>query len=92
MEHHEQKIVVHSRITRRHPDVTKQDVQTAWIRQVKRQVREGLHPTQIAAVGFDDKGRLLQMVATYDPNIDTVLIFHAMRATKSLLKELGLRG
>lgn len=85
-----QRVVVHHRIRERHPDVTEDDVRTAWNSQIKRRKREELHPPQYAAVGFDAKGRLLQMVAVYDPLNDVVLIFHAMRATWNMLNELGL--
>lgn len=85
-----QRIVVLPRIHKRHPDVSEEDVRTAWENQLKRRMREGLDPVQFAAVGFDAKGRLLQVVAVYDPKNDAVVIFHAMRATCSMLKELGL--
>lgn len=86
----EQRIVVHHRVHARHPDITEDDVRTAWRNQIKRRKREGLHPPQYAAVGFDAKGRLLETVAVYDPLNDVVLVFHAMRATWSVLNELGL--
>ena len=86
----EQRIVVHHRICERHPDVTEDDVRTAWRNQIERRKREGLHPPQYAAVGFDAKGRLLQIVVVYDPLNDVVFAFHAMKATWSMLNELGL--
>jgi hypothetical protein len=50
----------------------------------------GPWPPQYVAVGFDGKGRVLQMVAMYDPEQDSVLIFHAMSLTTNVRKELGL--
>lgn len=90
MELPEQRLLVHPRIHERHPDVTDEDVRATWRNQVKRRKREGLHPPQYAAVGFDAKGRLLQVVVVYDPGRDTILAFHAMKATQSMLNELGL--
>jgi hypothetical protein len=44
---------------------------------------------QAAAVGFDSKGRLLEMVAVFDGK--DYLIYHAMTPpTKKVLAELGL--
>jgi hypothetical protein len=47
-------------------------------------------PPQYVAAGFDRKGRMLQMVATYDPKADKTLIFHAMPITGNVKRELGL--
>ena len=86
----EQRLVVHPRNHQRHPEVSEEDVRTAWRNQIKRRKREGIHPPQYVAVGFDGKGRLLQIVVVYDPKQDTVIAFHSMTATRKMLCELNL--
>ena len=84
-----QTILIHERINKKHPEVSAEDVLVAWKNRIRCQRRTGPWPPQYVAVGFDDKGRALQMVSIYDPIADEVLIFHAMLVTKSVKKELG---
>jgi hypothetical protein len=86
----EQSVSVHRRISESHPDISEVDVLTAWRGRVACQMRTGPWPPQYVAVGFDGKGRTLQMVATYDPMADETLIFHAMSVTDKVRKELNL--
>jgi hypothetical protein len=85
-----QEVEVHERVFRRHKDLFEEDVLGAWNSRVKCQMRTGPWPPQYVAVGFDGKGRALQMVASYDPLRDAVLIFHAMPLKGRVRKELGL--
>jgi uncharacterized protein YeaC (DUF1315 family) len=85
----EQTILVHKRIQEKHPEIFIDDVLEAWKSRIKCQVRTGPWPPQYVAIGFDKKGRALQMVAMYDPAKDELLIFHAMKATETVKKELG---
>jgi len=85
----DQTITFHERIHKKHPDISVDDVQDAWKSRVKCQLRRGEWPPQYVALGFDRKGRALQMVAVYEPLTDGVLVFHAMRVTGNVKKELG---
>ena len=86
----DQTVMVHRRVSERRPEFSDADVLTAWENRIRCQIRIGPWPPQYLAIGFDGKGRSLQMVATYDPMADEVLIFHAMRATKAVKSELNL--
>jgi hypothetical protein len=86
-----QKVSVHERVNKRHPEIDDDDVLAAWRGRIKCQMRIGPWPPQYAAAGFDKKGRALQMVAVYDPTADMTLIFHAMPLTDNVKKELGLK-
>lgn len=85
----EQRIVVHHRICERHPDVTEDDVRTAWRSAVRVQQREGSFDARYLAIGTDRRGRLLEMCAVRIDD-ESVLVFHAMQATVKALTELGL--
>lgn len=85
-----QEVEVHKRVCEKHREFSEEDVLCAWNNRVVCQMRMGPWPPQYVAVGFDGKGRVLQMVAMYDPEQDSVLIFHAMSLTTNVRKELGL--
>lgn len=83
-------VIVHPRVRNRHPDVEEADVIAAWTRLLCMTRRTGGYDDNYMAVGFDLRGRLLEMVAVCDCD-DTWIVFHAMPATEKALKELGLR-
>jgi hypothetical protein len=85
-----QEVRVHERVCKKRKDLTKADVLCAWNNRVKCQMRTGPWPPQYVVVGFDNKGRALQMIALYDPMADSVLIFHTMPLRGNVKKELGL--
>lgn len=85
-----QAVSVHGRVHERRPDIAEGDVLAAWGSRICCQARTSLQSPQYLAVGFDRKGRALQMVAAYDPKSDRVLIFYAMQVTAKALRELGL--
>ena len=82
-------IVVDQRVNARHHDVTDYSVRVAWSNVVRFMPREGTEPLRYVAVGYDESGRLLEMVAVLDES-DRWHIFHAMRATPKVLRELTL--
>ncbi|MEG0477417.1 MAG: hypothetical protein RR572_07115 [Raoultibacter sp.] len=86
----EQKVAVHPRVNRRHPNVGVKEVISAWGNRLCTQRRDGLEADHYVAVGFDLHGRLLEMIAVETD--DGWLVFHAMRATRGILKELGISG
>ena len=81
-------IHVHPRIPQRHPDVSNDDVIHAMRSAVSYRQRDN---GSWISVGFDEKGRMLEMVYTYDEEQDAFGVYHAMTpATAKTLKELGL--
>ncbi|NEG55455.1 hypothetical protein [Bifidobacterium platyrrhinorum] len=82
-------IVVDSRVHDRHPDVSDYSVRVAWRNVVRFMTREGTDPLKYVAVGYDENGRLLEMVAVLDES-DRWYVFHAMRATPKVLRELHM--
>ena len=83
-------VVVHKRVNMRHPDISDKDVVYAWMHDVKSRRRPKTEPTQYAAVGFDPRGRLLEMCAIYNEGQSVFVVYHAMEATPKMLRELGL--
>lgn len=83
------KIFVHPRIMERHPDISENDVLVAFENYVRLQHRSEPNSEQAIAVGFDSKGRLLEMVAVSKG--EDYLVYHAMTPpTKKMLDELGI--
>ena len=83
------EIFVHPRIFDRHPEISEEDVLSAWVNFIRMQTRRAPDSEQVVAVGFDKKGRLLEMVAVF--NETGYLVYHAMTPpTKKMLAELGL--
>ena len=86
-----QKVVVHERVSVRHPELEEGDVLAAWRCRIRCQMRIGPWPPQYVAVGFDGIGRSIEMVAVYDPLADETLIFHANTpVTGNVRKELSI--
>ena len=79
-------VVVHPRVMERHPELSEDDVREAWNGYVRMTRREN---DQVITVGFDMKGRAVEMVAKESSG--DYLIYHAMTPpTDSALLELGL--
>lgn len=83
------RIDVHPRVTERHPDVTEDDVATAWRNAVAMRRRNFDPPSHVAAAGVDTKGRLIEMVGIEEED-GGVYVYHAMRLTVKMARELGL--
>ena len=58
---------------------------------LRSQDRLGTDPLEYVGVGPDTSGRLLQWVAIRLDGVDSWFVFHAMRATKKVLEELGMK-
>ena len=85
------QVFVHERVSKRHPELSDDDVLSAWDSRIAWALRMGGDHNQIVATGFDKKGRLIEMVAV--ANGGDCLIFHAMTPpSKRTLKELDLIG
>lgn len=76
-------------MTRRRPDLTDEDVVTAFEGMLRPRARD-TDPIQWVSVGADASGRLLEYVAV-ENEPDGWLVFHAMPATAKALTEVGLR-
>lgn len=61
----------------RHPELDEESVKTAWENAIAPTPRVGAKSNQYVAIGFDDKARLLEMVAIRLREGDW-LIYHAM--------------
>lgn len=85
-----QAVIVHPRVTERHPDVTEEDVITAWSTALAMRRRNFDPPSHIAAAGADTKGRIIEMVGV-ELEDGGVLVYHAMRLTAKMERELDLR-
>lgn len=69
-------VVVHPRVMRRHPNLSERDVLAAWKNAVDSTPRIGSDPLQYIVLGFDAKGRLVEMVAIR-LGVRQWLVFHA---------------
>lgn len=87
------RVIVLDRITERHPDVSKEDAAYAWSSSIARMpdlARDD--PERYIAVGFDQNGREIEVVAVRK-DIDTWVIIHAQTPAKTDIKrKLGLIG
>lgn len=82
------EVVVHLRIVGKRPDISVPDVKAAFLGALRSRARD-TDPVQWVGVGTDLQGRLLEFVAV-ELQPGTWLVFHAMTATKKVLREVGL--
>ncbi|PXA77061.1 hypothetical protein DCC24_05560 [Auritidibacter sp. NML100628] len=82
------RVRVHPRVSAKRPEITEDDVRTAFEEALRSRGRE-TDPIQWVGVGMDRKGRLLEFIAVEDEP-DGWLVFHAMVATTKVLNEVGL--
>jgi hypothetical protein len=85
-----QAATVHQRVHERHPEIEDKDVMAAWNNCLRSARRKQPAFEDFVAVGFDGKGRLLELIAVLKPD-GSWLIYHAFTPpTKKVLKEIGL--
>ena len=85
-------IVVHGRVMERHPEITPDDVGHAWVSRVASAIRRTPRTDHMVVVGFDARGRLLEMVAV-ELEDGVPLVFHCMTPPSAkTLVETGLVG
>ena len=82
------RVRVHPRVPAKRPDITEDDVRTAFEKALRSRGRE-TDPIQWVGVGMDRKGRLLEFIAVEDEP-DGWLVFHSMVATTKVINEVGL--
>jgi len=84
-------VFVHLRVIERHPELSEKNVLDAWNNCIHARRREDKDSNEYIAIGSDQNGRLIEVVAKLDA--DAWLIYHAMTPpSKKTLKELALTG
>lgn len=84
-------VVIHPRVFERHPDLTEEDITSAWDNTLRWVERSHSAFDETVAVGIANSGKTLEMVAVFRGD-DTWLVYHAMcPPTGGTLKEVGLR-
>lgn len=85
-------VIVLERVHARHPELSAEDVRKAWEGAVAHAPRTDSRPFECMAVGFDSRGRAIEMLGRMKPNGDWV-VWHAFTPpTRKALRELGLGG
>jgi len=85
------KIEVDPRVFELHPELSEDDVKHAVGRPIKSQHRLDTDPMECVGVGPDLAGNTLQWIGVRHPDdVTGWYIYHSMRATKKVLKELGM--
>lgn len=87
------RIVVLDRIEERHPEVSKKDAAEAWSAAIAwmPDTKKG-EPGRYIGIGFDGKGREIEIVAVRK-SVDTWVIIHAQTpAQRDIKQRLGLIG
>ena len=86
------KVTIDERIARRHPELSEDDVKSAWNNAIQYAERttDDLDAPLLVAVGSDSRDRLLELVAVAGE--ESIHIFHAMTPpSKKTLEELGVK-
>lgn len=89
-------VVVHPRVSVRHPEIADEDAIHAWVYAVECAERvDSPYWPAYAALGYDRNGRLLELLAALQGD-GRILIYHVMRpASKKMMTETfgpGRRG
>ena len=85
-----QIVIVHPQNCERHPELSVEDVLAAWNNCLRSSRRSSGAIEDFVAVGFDGKGRVIEMIAIPQGN-NSWKIYHAMTPpTLRVLQDLGL--
>ena len=85
------RIFVLDRVAERHPDVAKEDAAHAWYHCIKSMPRLNANPDEYVAIGYDARGRLLEVIAIRDTKGDWLIIHAQTPPQERLKRELGFR-
>lgn len=86
----EEKIIVHPRVTERHPELAEEDVRHAWLNRVASRCGVEKGPEHVLAIGPDRRWRTMELAARWVGD-NTSLVYHAFRPpTRKAMFELGL--
>lgn len=86
------EVTVDVRITKRHPELSDDDVRSAWNNAVvyAERTTSRIDAPLLVAIGSDSKGRMIELVAVVGKK--AIHIFHAMTPpSKKTLNELGVQ-
>ena len=82
---------IHPRVFARHPELDEASVTSAWNGAVMSTPRLDRRPDEYLAIGFDAKGRLIEMVGVRG-DLGNWLIYHATTPpSDKTYRELGIR-
>ena len=84
-----EKVIVHKRVAKRHPDVAEEDAVQAWRNAIAIVNRTYCPPDIYAAAGSDGMGRMLELLGV-ELDDGSLMIYHAMKLTRKMSIELGL--
>ena len=80
------QLIVHPRICKKHPELSDEDIKTAF-NGIFRYIRRS--DGDLVGVGADGRQRLIEMVARC--NSDAIIVYHAFTPpTKNVMRELGM--
>lgn len=83
------RVIVLDRVVERHPELTKRDAAHAWACCITSAPRLGSEPEEHVGIGYDESGRLVEIVAVLEKSGDW-LIKHAQTPPQEKIKhELG---
>ncbi len=83
-------VYVDDRVPARHAEISKEDAAHAWEHCICSRARLDKNPDEYLAIGYDSKGRSLELVALRNAEGDW-LIYHAYTPpTENAKRELGL--
>ena len=83
-------LIVHPRIEQRHPEIAEDDVVAAWNGAIRSTPRLPDKPDEYIALGFDGKGRLLEVVAVRMADAKWVAYHACTPPSDKTFKELGI--
>ncbi len=84
-----EKIVVLPRVTRRHPYLSEDDVFSAVKNAYAVRRRNYDEPCHYCLAGIDLRGRMIEVVGAEQED-GTLIVYHAMKLTPKMAKELGI--
>lgn len=86
-----ERVVVLDRVPERHPNVSKEDAETAWCNCLMSTPAFDGEPNRYLAVGIDGKGRLIELVVVWEPDERLWLIIHGQTPPQeSIRRRFGL--
>lgn len=84
------RIVVHSRVHFRHPELDPEDVLRAWDGAIASMPRLTKNPDEYVCLGFDAKGRLIEMVGVRGETGDWLIYHAATPPSDKTYREFGM--
>lgn len=85
-----ERVIVLDRVPERHPEVSKQDAADAWNNCIKCIPAFKGDPDRYLAIGADNKGRLIELVAVRREGGDWLIIHGQTPPQESIKRALGL--